>query len=45
MIGVGDRIPDACVWVTPDTDATPVSSLAEEGPFFLLFYLYDWTST
>jgi hypothetical protein len=46
VIGVGDRVPAARVWVTAeDRDPVPLASLAEEGPFLLLFYLYDWTST
>jgi hypothetical protein len=46
VIGVGDHLPPARVWLTAD-DAKPVSlgSLAGEGPFLLLFYLFDWTST
>lgn len=44
MIGPGARVPDATVW---RTSREPVSlrALAEDGPFLLVFYLYDWSST
>ena len=46
MIGVGEAVPAAQVWVTgEDRDPVPLASLAQEGPFLLLFYLFDWTST
>jgi peroxiredoxin len=44
MIGVGDRIPDAKVWTTPNESAGLVE-IAGEGPILLLFYLFDWSST
>ena len=46
MIGVGERVPAARVWTSADdNEGVLVTVLAEEGPFLLLFYLYDWTST
>jgi hypothetical protein len=44
VIGVGDRIPDAKVWTTPNESAGLVE-IAAEGPILLLFYLFDWSST
>jgi len=44
VIQVGDRIPEARVWTTPQESATLVE-IAREGPILLLFYLFDWSST
>jgi hypothetical protein len=44
MIGVGERIPDARVWTTPNESAG-LPEIAAEGPMLLLFYLFDWSST
>ncbi|MGZ8716354.1 MAG: hypothetical protein ACXWYO_04510 [Gaiellaceae bacterium] len=44
MLTVGDRIPEARVWTTPQESAT-VAQLVAEGPILLLFYLFDWSST
>jgi hypothetical protein len=44
MLGPGDRIPDASVWVGPRERHTIVE-IVEDGPVLLLFYLFDWTST
>ena len=44
MIRVGDRIPEARVWTTPQESAT-LEEIAREGPILLLFYLFDWSST
>jgi hypothetical protein len=44
MIGVGERIPDAQVWTTPNERAG-LREIAAEGPILLLFYLFDWSST
>jgi hypothetical protein len=43
VLQVGDRIPEATVWLAPHE---PVS-LAEllERPALFLFYLFDWSST
>jgi hypothetical protein len=46
VIGVGDRVPDARVWMSADDrKGALLSDLAQQGPFLVLFYLYDWTST
>jgi peroxiredoxin len=44
VIRVGDRIPEARVWTTPQESAT-LAEIAREGPILLLFYLFDWSST
>jgi peroxiredoxin len=44
MLAVGDRIPEAVVWTTPQETATLVQLVAD-GPILLLFYLFDWSST
>jgi len=44
MIAIGAPAPDARVWVTPNDDAQ-LAELAEDGPYLLLFYLFDWSST
>jgi hypothetical protein len=44
LLAVGDRIPDARVWTTPNESAT-VEEILRDGPMLLLFYLFDWSST
>ena len=44
MLTVGDRIPEALVWTTPQETAT-IEQLVSEGPILLLFYLFDWSAT
>jgi peroxiredoxin len=44
MLDVGDRIPEARVWTTPQESAT-LAELVRDGPVLLLFYLFDWSST
>lgn len=44
MLAVGDRIPDARVWTTPQESAT-FAEIIRDGPILLLFYLFDWSST
>jgi peroxiredoxin len=44
MLAVGDRIPDARVWTTPQENAT-IADLLGNGPILLLLYLFDWSST
>jgi hypothetical protein len=45
MTGVGEPVPGVLVWREAGGDGVPLDSLAAEGPFLLLFYLYDWSST
>ena len=44
MISAGERVPDVTVWRTTKERVT-TGQLAGEGPYILLFYLFDWTST
>ena len=44
VLHVGDTIPDVTVWRAP-RQPVRLRQLADEGPFLLLFYLFDWTST
>jgi hypothetical protein len=44
VLAVGDRIPEARVWTTPQESAT-LHEIVAEGPLLLLFYLFDWSST
>ena len=45
MIGPGQQLPPATVWVDPGGAATSLDELAAEGPLLLVVYLYDWTPT
>ena len=45
MIGVGERAPDARVWLAP-REPVRLHELAAPGEaILLLFYLFDWSST
>ena len=44
MLGIGDRIPDATVWVGP-REQHSIEEIVEDGPVLLLFYPFDWSST
>jgi hypothetical protein len=44
VIAVGEQIPDAVVWTTPQESAS-LREIAADGPMLLLFYLFDWSST
>jgi hypothetical protein len=44
MLAVGDRIPEARVWVGP-REQHSIEEIVEDGPVLLLFYLFDWSST
>ena len=44
MIGAGQRAPDVTVWRTTKERVT-TGQLAQEGPYILLFYIFDWTGT
>jgi peroxiredoxin len=44
VIEVGEQIPDAVVWTTPQESAS-LREIARDGPMLLLFYLFDWSST
>jgi len=44
MLGVGDQIPDATVWLGPREPIT-LHDVVEDRPALFLFYLFDWSST
>ncbi len=44
MLGPGDRIPDAQVWLGPH-ELLPLREIVRERPVLFLFYLFDWSST
>ena len=45
MIGVGERAPDAQVWLGPNQPVR-LSDIWQDGELtLLLFYLLDWSST
>jgi hypothetical protein len=44
VLNVGDRIPEARVWTTPQENAT-LTDIVSGWPILLLFYLFDWSST
>ena len=44
MLEVGNRVPAARVWTTPQESAT-LEELVSDGPVLLVFYLFDWSST
>jgi hypothetical protein len=44
VLAVGDRVPEARVWTTPQESAS-IADLVADGPMLLLFYLFDWSST
>jgi peroxiredoxin len=44
MLQVGDRVPDATVYLGPKEPLT-LAELVEDGPKLLVFYLFDWSST
>ena len=44
MIEPGEPTPQARVWRST-TESLDLRELAAEGPYLLLFYLFDWSST
>jgi hypothetical protein len=44
MLSVGDRVPDATVFLGPGEPVTMLE-LLEDGPKLLVFYLFDWSAT
>jgi hypothetical protein len=48
VIGTGEPVPSVTVWIDPDDGGeggVSLDALAADGPFLLLFYLFDWTGT
>jgi hypothetical protein len=44
VIAAGEPVPAARVWKSTSR-AVDLRALAEEGPYLLLFYVFDWSST
>jgi hypothetical protein len=44
VLGVGDQIPDAKVWLAP-REPISLRELVAEGAILILFYLFDWSGT
>ena len=44
MATVGDRLPDATLWIAP-RETVSLAALPREGPVLLVFYLFDWSAT
>jgi hypothetical protein len=44
VLGVGDQIPAATVFLGPNEPMT-LLELVADGPKLLVFYLFDWSST
>jgi hypothetical protein len=44
VLAVGDRIPEATVWLSSREQAR-LTDVAADGPILLFFYLFDWSST
>ena len=44
MLAVGNRIPEARVWLGPRDELT-MPSLVDEGTVLVFFYLFDWSAT
>ena len=44
MLGAGDRIPDARVWLAPREPAA-MPDLVADGAALFLFFLFAWSST
>jgi hypothetical protein len=41
VLAVGDRIPDARVWLGP-RDELRMPTIVDEGAVLVFFYLFDW---
>ena len=44
MLQAGDTIPDAKVWLAPRQEVR-LREIADDGPFLLVFYLFDFSAT
>ena len=44
MLSVGERVPDATIFLGPNEPVT-TRELLEDGPKLLVFYLFDWSAT
>jgi hypothetical protein len=44
MLGEGDRLPEARVWLGP-REQVALGEIVADGPALFFFYLFDWSST
>lgn len=44
MLGAGDQLPDATVFLGP-RESLSLRDLVEDGPKLLVLYLFDWSAT
>lgn len=44
MLAAGASVPHVTV-IDQELEPVDLAELAADGPFLLVFYLYDWTST
>ena len=44
MLGVGEPIPDATVWLAP-REQTTLAELVDDAPALFVFFLFAWSST
>jgi hypothetical protein len=44
VLEVGDRIPNATIWLGPQ-EPVSLDEVVEDRPALFLFYLFDWSST
>jgi transglutaminase-like putative cysteine protease len=45
MLGPGDPVPRARVWVGPGQDPEDLADVVGDGVVLLCFYLFDWSPT
>jgi hypothetical protein len=44
VLGEGDRIPEARVWLGPREQVT-IAEIVTDAPALFFFYLFDWSAT
>ena len=44
MLGIGDQVPAATVWMAP-REPTTIAELVVDAPALFLFFLFAWSST
>ena len=44
MLSVGERMPEATVWIGP-RERVALPQLVADGAVLLVFYLFDWSAT
>jgi hypothetical protein len=44
MLAIGERVPEATVWMAP-REPTTIQALVQEASALFLFFLFAWSST